>query len=93
MVTIDRNAAAREMMMNPSRWPFRGFLCLTHGRECECGLPKLGCLPDGRLLGQIDVQPVVILANVGDITRENFASWPRQQYESFDALLADWQID
>jgi len=81
------------MMMNPSRWPFRGLLCLTHRREYECGLPKLGCLPDGRLLGQIDVQPVVILANVADITRENIASWPRQQYDSFDALLADWQID
>jgi len=93
MVTLARKTQITNMMQNPACWPLYPYLPLTHRREFDGPFPKLGVLVDGRAFGSQDISMVVFLANVGDVTRNNLSTLEHVRYDSYPALLNDWQID
>lgn len=77
-------------MSNPETWPLRSILPLTHKRDKDGQLPKLGCLVNGE-------GPVVFKGNMYDIVdavREKCLEiLSTQTYSNFKDLQKDWQID
>jgi len=82
----------QEIIEHPSslKWPHYPYLCLTHRREREQGLPALGIVHARGILWVLRGNLYALLE--GEYTQADIDQ-RSVKYESVAALLSDWQVD